>query len=91
MPARSPACSETVCGGLTASSLQINVLIYIYIDLYIHNFTHRRPDVVEVELVVAEGDVDVQGQVLAPLQQDPLVHVRRLLVVPCSSRRRRGR
>ena len=38
-------------------------------------------DVVVVELVVAERDVDVEGEVLAVLEQQPLVDVRRLLEV----------
>ena len=36
-------------------------------------------DVVVVQLVVAESHVDVQGQVLAVVQQDALVDVNRLL------------
>jgi len=42
---------------------------------------HLLRDVVVVELVVAEGDVNVERQVLAVLEQVALVDVDRLLVV----------
>ena len=42
---------------------------------------HLLGHVVVVQLVVAEGHVDVEGEVLAVVEQDPLVNVDGLLVM----------
>ena len=42
---------------------------------------HLLADVVVVQLVVAECDVDVEGEVLPVVEEDPLVDVDGLLVV----------
>ena len=60
------ACLEVQCNGRVGKVLQVHC-------------QHLLRDVVVVQLVVAQGNVDVEGKVLSVVQEDALVDVNCLL------------